>query len=471
MKVLIIGAGVGGPVLALALHQAGHEPILVDRLAPVDNPTSNTAAKPFVDFGDVGGGFSLLHGPLRFLRSLGLLERLRAIAFNRTTAFAWHRMDGSTVYTWDPVAHAFDPDLRYTAQVLRSALQRVVMARVAELGIRVVTGRRLVSVAEDAAAGIVTATFADGGEPLVADVLVGADGMHSAVRRAVFGDALRAAPDRMRGFLGVTDFDERDGWREGEYVRFFAAAAIKKRLAVIRVSETDVFWEITEYGDDDNDGNDNAASGESGGGDPGEWRATAATSLPGELGRLADAVASWGAPAGIVALVRRSRRLTPLAIYDAPRLASFARGRVVLIGDAAHGMPPHLGQGLTMAYGDAAVLAEALAAFPSDHARAFALYDKLRVPAAHAMSDRTHKFGEQNFPSTALARWLGEATTKAMAVVFNYFNLITVLSSDYKEDVRKELAAEEARSASASSSWSSWFGWASAPTTVGGAKE
>ncbi|KAI8799546.1 hypothetical protein BJ742DRAFT_845545 [Cladochytrium replicatum] len=423
MKVLIVGAGVGGPVLALALKNAGHNPILVDKFDPLN--LSNSMP---LDFGDVGGGFTLLHGSLRFLRDIGLLEKVREAGFNKTEQLVWNRMDGTRIYHWDVIAHKFEDELKYTTQILRSTLHKVVMAEIFEKGIQATVGKSLKSV-DTTRPEKVVAHFSDGSS-IEADILVGADGMHSVVRRAIFGDPLRAKPDGMMGYIGVSTYDDKDGWvSQNGYVNFYTNATLRKRLVLCRVSDAQVFWEITEYGTLDEENSDDGHT----------WRTTTSTALPHEVSRLSEAVKSWGAPQGIVDCIARSHRLTPLNIYDAPRLESFHKGRVVLIGDAAHGMPPHLGQGLTLACGDAAVLSEALARFPEDHTQAFGVYDRLRVPQAHSMADRTHGFAEQNFPTSLFGRWFGEYSLKFAAVPFNAFNLITILSSDYKEDVDKAL--------------------------------
>ncbi|KAI8807724.1 hypothetical protein BJ742DRAFT_811648 [Cladochytrium replicatum] len=428
MKVLIVGAGVGGPVLALLLKKAGHDPVIVDKFDPANlvRPKTNSNGKPApLDFGDVGGGFTLAHGPLMVLRDLGLLHKVRKVSFNETERLVWSRMDGTEIYHWDAVAHKFDDELKYTAQILRSTLHRIIMAEIGEQEIPVTVGKSLHSV-DTSNPDKVVAHFTDG-TSIGADILVGADGMHSSVRRAVFGDNLHAKPDLMVGYLGVTTYDEKDRWvKDGGYVNFYAQAELQKRLVLCRVSDTQVFWEITEYGTREDT-------------DDHTWHTTTSTALPAEVGRLAESLKSWGAPQGIVDLIARSHRLTPLNIYDAPRLDSFSKGRVVLIGDSAHGMPPHLGQGLTLAYGDAGVLAEAMTHFKDEYRRAFEIYNKLRVPHAHSMSDRTHGFAEQNFPTTTFARWTGEFTMKASSMLFNYLNLISVMSTDCKAEVNKAI--------------------------------
>jgi len=66
-------------------------------------------------------------------------------------------------------------------------------------------------------------------------------------------------------------------------------------------------------------------------------------------------------------------------------LPAFHRGRVALLGDAAHPMTPNLGQGACQALEDGAVLANALSAFPADPAAALAAYERVRRPRASAV--------------------------------------------------------------------------------------
>ncbi|RQM22306.1 hypothetical protein B5M09_008918 [Aphanomyces astaci] len=84
------------------------------------------------------------------------------------------------------------------------------------------------------------------------------------------------------------------------------------------------------------------------------------SNLAAEAARLADPVASWGMPPSLVALVRQVTSLAPVSIYEA--LESYVRGRVILVGDADHGMRPDLGQNVNCALEDAGTLAELMAA-------------------------------------------------------------------------------------------------------------
>jgi salicylate hydroxylase len=70
------------------------------------------------------------------------------------------------------------------------------------------------------------------------------------------------------------------------------------------------------------------------------------------------------------------------ALYDRDPIPQWTKGRVTLLGDSAHPMLPYLGQGACQALEDGAVLANALAASPSDPAAALATYERVRRPRA-----------------------------------------------------------------------------------------
>jgi salicylate hydroxylase len=106
--------------------------------------------------------------------------------------------------------------------------------------------------------------------------------------------------------------------------------------------------------------------------EPGEesWRS------PGDKAALAEAFAGWPAP--VVELVAAAEEIWRWPIYDRLPLAHWSVGRVTLLGDAAHPMPPYMAQGAAQAIEDAAVLAEQMAAC-GDVRRAFKQYEAERL--------------------------------------------------------------------------------------------
>jgi salicylate hydroxylase len=84
----------------------------------------------------------------------------------------------------------------------------------------------------------------------------------------------------------------------------------------------------------------------------------------------------------LLRLISCSDRYYKWALYDRDPLDHWSKGRITLLGDAAHAMLPYLAQGACMAIEDGYVLAEAVARSPDDLAAALALYESRRVPRA-----------------------------------------------------------------------------------------
>jgi 2-polyprenyl-6-methoxyphenol hydroxylase-like FAD-dependent oxidoreductase len=177
----------------------------------------------------------------------------------------------------------------------------------------------------------VTARFADGRE-VQADVLVGADGVHSAVRAGLFGPA----PLRYRGYTAVRGITSagsvplpRDGtetWGRG--ARFGLGPTNGERIIWYAT------WNAAAGGKDDGD--------------------TAA--------RLRELFGAWHHPIPAIIDATPETALIRNDIYDRRPARTWSRGRVALIGDAIHPMTPDLAQGACQAIVDATTLATCLAA-------------------------------------------------------------------------------------------------------------
>ncbi|MCP2276045.1 FAD-dependent monooxygenase [Nocardia amikacinitolerans] len=91
-------------------------------------------------------------------------------------------------------------------------------------------------------------------------------------------------------------------------------------------------------------------------------------------------------------------------VYDLPALDTFARGRVVLLGDAAHAMTPNLGQGANQALEDAVTLAAMLGRHPIQ--TALTGYDRLRRTRTRTVARQSHRIGTVAQWSAPAATWL-----------------------------------------------------------------
>ncbi|MCF6522494.1 flavin-dependent oxidoreductase [Streptomyces sp. JJ36] len=362
MRVLIAGAGIGGLSTALSLHAAGAgEGVVV--------ADASRRLRP------VGAGINLLPHAVRELTELGLGDRLAAVAAeprellftdrhgNRITGHPRGRAAG---YRWPQLS------------VHRGALQRILLEAVRErLGPRAVrTGLAL----EDAAAGPggVRAWFrardgaAGTGVTLDADVLVGADGLHSAVRRGLHPGEGPPLWNGIRMWRGVTEapppLDGRTmiiagSYRPARVVVYPLGGGLVNWVAEVRV----------------------AGPGVPGGGRPAPHGAD--WSRRGRLDDVLPYFADWRIDGlDVAGLLRGAARILEYPMVDRDPLATWGAGPVTLLGDAAHPMYPVGSNGGSQAVLDARVLARELARRPGDPEGALRAYEAERLGPVNAIA-------------------------------------------------------------------------------------
>ncbi|WP_433262101.1 FAD-dependent oxidoreductase [Actinosynnema sp. CS-041913] len=346
MTALVIGGGIGGPVAAMALRQAGIE-------ATVFEAYDRTAE-------GVGGALSIAPNGLRALRVIGLDEAVRAIG-TPITAMAMQSWTGKTLgaFTSDP------------AQLLvwRQDLYRVLSEEAARRGVETVLGKRLVDAVSSPDG--VRARFADGSVAR-GDILIGADGIRSTVRGLVDPAAPRP---RYAGLLG------------------FGANVADTGLPSTRGRMNLVFGKRAFFGyqvlDDSSGGwfanlprRTPVSAAEVRATGPAEW-----------LDILRAAFADDRTPA--VAMIDRAspdELVVTGPLEDIPSVPTWSRDRMVLVGDAAHATSPSSGQGASLAIESAVELARCLRDLP--HPQAFRTYEGLRrerVERIIAMAARTNQ--------------------------------------------------------------------------------
>jgi 2-polyprenyl-6-methoxyphenol hydroxylase-like FAD-dependent oxidoreductase len=338
MKVLIVGAGIAGPTLAYWLLQAGHDITLVERAPQLRR------GGYLVDFW--GAGFDVAE-------RMGIVEELRQRGYVYTEARAVDR-DGHRVASLKP-------------SVIMGSTQRYVS--IARSDLAAVIYDAFDGAAELILDDTVSALVDDGDRVRVTlesgqvrdfDLVVGADGLHSRVRRLVFG------PDEsFESYLGIV-------------VAAFDAAGYRPRDELIAMMYADVGFQAVRLSLRD-DVTLFLLSVRHDGTVPTDDMAAQHALL---RTKLADA--GWETPA-ILEVMQEAKTFYFDAVSQI-RMPSWTRGRVALVGDAAASPSFLAGQGSALAMVESYILAAELAR-SSDHREAFGRYHRQLAPLLRSKQD------------------------------------------------------------------------------------
>jgi len=337
VEVAVVGAGIGGLAAARVLRADDHDVVALEE---------STRLRA------TGGAVTLWPGATAVLRDLGV----DVVELGRELG----RME-----RWSPDGRALlSLDLAAAGRAAGSPVATVPRGRLVEAlaaggtGRCVRTSARCVDVDERAGSA---AVVLEGGEGVRADVVVGADGARSAVRAALHGDSLRSTgqttwqlPPRATG----TDLDDGD-----------VCALVVGRAGMLGLNPcgdglVQVWWDVRT------------------------------TPRPGEAPRqmLRRLFGGWSAPESRAALALLDDAGAQLVPYERGTFRvhrSWGRGRITLLGDAAHAVSPALAQGTNQAVEDAAALARALRrpAAAADPAAALRGYERASRPRTTLVSE------------------------------------------------------------------------------------
>jgi FAD-dependent urate hydroxylase len=348
LKVIIIGAGMGGLTAGIALRQAGYQVELYDRVSEL---------RP------AGAGISLWSNGVKVLNRLGLGPALARVG-GQMNRMAYYNPAGETLtdFSLQPL---IDRVGQRPYPITRTDLQELLLNGL---------GREYVQlnaqcVAVEATETAVTAIFADG-RKATGDLLIGADGTRSQVRQYVLGEPTTrqyVGYVNWNGLVPISpDLAPADSWAiyVGEH----------KRVSLMPVGgdrfyfffdvplPIDIAAESADYREE-----------------------------------LSGYFKGWAAP--VQTLIQRldPKTTNRIPIHDIVPLPTLARGRVALLGDAGHSTAPDLGQGGCQAVEDAWVLANCLMTTNISVEDALQRYDQARcdrvadvVRKARKRSDMTH---------------------------------------------------------------------------------
>ncbi|KAJ3088889.1 hypothetical protein HK100_007920, partial [Physocladia obscura] len=420
--VLIVGAGMAGLLAAIAFKKRGYNVKIYDMYDP------GAIAEPQVLGGVSGGLMGVYSNGLRALERLDLLDAVVEASAEANAAMPFYLMDGSDEIIKDDISPVEGVlDQRF---LLRQKLHAILGLACSKAGVQIFARKKFVSLAQTDEG--VWVTFADS-ETVFADLLVGADGIHSAVRRNVFTESAKLPIFWGIGYMGIYELDkeipnEKAPLRINSHSRSLYTDPIRAISIATVNNEKDKVgtWIINDM--------DKSKIVEDE-----DWRPY--SDLPKESNRLATIVEKWGAPKPLVSCIRNAERITPVSLYDLPDLPSFYSGRVLLVGDAGHGTIPTMGQGVNMAMEDAGVLFDLLDAYPDlgrDYATVFKLYDKVRVPRVHHIAAESRAIAKRLNASTPFKAKLVRIIMRIVFAIRNQRKSVDkIVAYDYRSDVIK----------------------------------
>ena len=344
MRAILIGGGIGGLAAALALARRGVSVTVLER-SPV--------------LGEAGAGLQLGPNATRVLFGLGLREPLLAKAFIPEAAEIRAASDQRLLLRTALGALAEDRWGAPYLQLHRADLQVLLHEAVLAAGCEVRLGATVVAVEQD---DIRVRVILSDAAVIEADFAVGADGVRSGVRQSLFGDG---AP-RFTGQVAWRGMVATDRLSPGAVPPVAGIWAGPGRHFVhyyVRGGQAVNFVGVVER----------------------DWREESWTE-PGDPRDLQADFAGW--PAVVTAICAAATTPFRWALFDRPPLPAWTRGRVTLLGDAAHPMLPFLAQGAAMASEDDAVLAHRVAGSPDlpDALRAYAQDRRPRTSRVQAAS-------------------------------------------------------------------------------------
>jgi salicylate hydroxylase len=333
MKVIVVGAGLGGLTAAASLAQRGIDFTLLEQSSQL---------------GEIGAGVQLAPNAMKVLRALGLEQRAAEAGFepdahvirNWKTAQVLARTPYKGVLSSTFGAAYYGYHRADLHEILRSAVP----------GGALRLGARCTGVRDEG--GQVAVTLADGTQ-LRADAVIGADGIHSAVRSALFG----AEDPRFTGnacWRGMTPTSAlAPGLFDPDMTVWFGPGGSVVHYYIR--GGTMVNW-VAAFESD-------------------EW-AQESWNAEGSRDEMLARFADWN-PA-VVSMLANSDRYLKWGLFDRDPLPQWSKGRATLMGDACHPMLPYLAQGACMAIEDGYAVADALDKGRGDVEAALCGYEQAR---------------------------------------------------------------------------------------------
>jgi 2-polyprenyl-6-methoxyphenol hydroxylase-like FAD-dependent oxidoreductase len=353
-KAIIVGGGIGGLATAIALEEANMDVVVHER---ADSLRAG------------GTGLTLWSNATYALQKLGVLNQV----YSRGKIILESEICTSKGETLSqiPLIKLAKKYGTSTVGILRSELYSILLDRIHNSEVK--TSSKCIGFEQT---DTQVKVYFENGETVVGDLLIGADGIHSSVRKNIYTtDHLRQSG--YTAWRGVSKFCHP--YCSNGYM--YEAWGRGVRFGFVPVSNDTVYWFATK----------NSALGQ-----------TASSSCKREL---LDLFRDFKEPIPSVIYATDENTIITNNIYDRSPKRTWIKGRVVLIGDAAHPMTPNLGQGACLTLEDAVVLGNCLVKEPDNISNALTRYESERINRASFVVKASWQFGKMAQVENPIVCW------------------------------------------------------------------
>ncbi|GAB1542964.1 NAD(P)/FAD-dependent oxidoreductase [Scytonema sp. NUACC21] len=349
LKVTIIGSGLGGLAVALALRKQGIEAQIYEKAREL---------RP------IGAGLTLFPNGLNSLHAVdaGIVESLKS-AGSQTRVVNLKKSTGEMVMQ-NPLT-LLEKYGQPMLNIRWSRLQEILASALPPDAIHL--NCRCIGFEQDDKG--IEVCF-DGGKQVQTDLLIGADGINSAIRHSLMGDGFPNYAGRL-SWRAVVKYHHEQLYPDEST---FMIGDDGKNFTLIDVGGGYVYWAGGALSADEN----------------------CVQSAAEVKSRVFEVFAGWAEPVQAIVEATPANDIVERPIYDRPPLQKWSKGKVTLLGDAAHPVVPVLGQGANTAFEDAWELAQFLSQSPNIQA-ALASYEKSRIPRTQAIQARSAFQGDRSY--------------------------------------------------------------------------
>ena len=337
MKILIVGAGIGGLVSALCLNKKGYEVEIYEQSEVLS---------------ELGAGVQLSPNATRVLDYLKLTDDLKPHVFE-PRSFQFLNYKTEKIISKRELGLKIQDDFGFpNFDVHRADLQKVLLNKIEEEGIKIFTNMKVIDVGNEENKAYIKINE----EKIKADIVIGADGIHSVVREKLFEKKESSFTGNVAWRMLIpVDLLPRDlilpdttVWLgpKKHFVSYHVSGG--KNLNCVCLVEQDGWTNES-------------------------W------SERGNIEDLREVYNGWNQTIETLLKIANPNTLYRWALHDRPPMKQWSKGRIILLGDAAHPMLPFLAQGAAMAIEDGAVLADCISSH-EDNEKSLKYFEQIRKP-------------------------------------------------------------------------------------------